>query len=105
MLWIASLRSEFAPRSGALARRGNPRVGPHSGSDCVKSGGRLALVADDPRLAAAVSSHLQKAGLEPSMYGFSEVGDSLGPYSDSLLLLAAASSDDALHVLRLVQQI
>jgi transcriptional regulator with PAS, ATPase and Fis domain len=70
------------------------------------SGSRLALVADDPRLASAIGAHLQKT-LGQSVFGctFDSIREHLGPDTDGVLVLAAASAAEAKQVLGLVQEI
>src|SRR5262245_51248594 len=70
------------------------------------SGSRLALVADDPRLASAIGAHLDKAlGQVTLIRRFDAVREHLGPDIDGVLVLAAATASDARQVLRLVQEI
>jgi DNA-binding NtrC family response regulator len=70
------------------------------------TGSRLALVADDQRLASIVQSHLSKA-LDHSSFvcGYSAIRDHLHRDAEGLLLLTAASSADAEQAFRLVQEI
>jgi DNA-binding NtrC family response regulator len=70
------------------------------------SGSRLALVADDPRLAGAIQAHLKKA-LGQCLFHckFEAIRQHLGADTDGLLLLAAASAAEAEQVLGLVQEI
>jgi DNA-binding NtrC family response regulator len=70
------------------------------------SGSRLALVADDPRLAGAIQTHLKKAlGQCVFLCKYEAIRQHLGADTDGLLLLAAASGAEAEQVLRLVQEI
>src|SRR2546428_9049936 len=70
------------------------------------SGSRLALVADDARLASAIGSHLEKAlGQTAFVCKFESIRDLLGPDTDGVLVLAASSPADAKEILRLVQEI
>jgi DNA-binding NtrC family response regulator len=70
------------------------------------SGSRLALVAEDQRLASAISAHLKKAlGQPPFVCEFEEIRDRLSHDTDGLLVLAASTAADSEHVLRLVQEI
>jgi DNA-binding NtrC family response regulator len=70
------------------------------------SGSRLALVAEDPTLANAIATHLQKT-LDRSalICPFDAIRDQLGPDTDGVLVLASASATGAKQVLRLVQEI
>jgi DNA-binding NtrC family response regulator len=70
------------------------------------SGQRLALVADDPRVAAAVQAHLQRSlGQAPFVCNFQSVRKHLGRDTDGLLLLAAVTPANADSIVRLVQEI
>src|SRR5438132_3919880 len=70
------------------------------------SGSRLALVADDARLASAIGSHLQKVlGQAAFVCKFASIKDLLGPDTDGVTVLAASTPADAKQVLRLVQEI
>jgi DNA-binding NtrC family response regulator len=70
------------------------------------SGQRLALVAEDPRVAAAVQGHLQRnLGEAPFVCSFSAVRKHLGRDTDGLLLLAAVTPANAEQTVRLVQEI
>ena len=70
------------------------------------SGSRLALVADDARLASAIGSHLQKAlGQAAFVCKFASIRELLGPDTDGVLVLAASSPADTKQVVRLVQEI
>ena len=70
------------------------------------TGSRLAVVADDQRLASTVQSHLDKTGDYGSFVcGFSTIRDHLHRDADGILLLAASSSVEAELVFRLVQEI
>jgi DNA-binding NtrC family response regulator len=70
------------------------------------SGNRLALVADDPRLAGAIQNHLKKALGQTVFHCTVEaIGQHLGRDSDGLLLLAAAAPAESERILRLVQEI
>jgi DNA-binding NtrC family response regulator len=70
------------------------------------SGSRLALVADDPRLAGAIQTHLKKAlGQCVFHCKFDAIRQHLGADTDGLLLLAASSTAEAEQVLALVQEI
>jgi DNA-binding NtrC family response regulator len=70
------------------------------------TGSRLALAADDPRLADAIQGHLRQALGQPVFQcPLEAVPDHLGPDADGLLLLAAATPAGAERVLRLVQEI
>jgi transcriptional regulator with PAS, ATPase and Fis domain len=70
------------------------------------SASRLALVADDPRLANALNNHLTK-GLDrpPLVKQFAEIRPYLGPDTDGVLVLAIATPADAREARRLVQEI
>jgi DNA-binding NtrC family response regulator len=70
------------------------------------SGSRIALVADDPRLANAIEAHLLKAVGHPAyVCRFDSIRDKLGPDRDGLLVLAAASTAEAKQLQSLVQEI
>src|SRR2546428_421862 len=70
------------------------------------SGSRLALVADDARLASAIGSHLQKAlGQAAFVCKFASIRELLGPDTDGVVVLAASSPADVKQILRLVQEI
>jgi two-component system response regulator HydG len=70
------------------------------------SGSRLALVADDLRLANLIGTHLKKQlGETAFVCKFDCIRDRLGPDTDGVLVLTAASAADAKQVLRLVQDI
>ena len=70
------------------------------------TGSRLALVADDQRLASTVQSHLKTTHDQGSFVcGYSAIRDHLGRDADGVLLLTSASAADAEHILRLVQEI
>ncbi|HEV3119870.1 MAG TPA: sigma-54 dependent transcriptional regulator [Gemmataceae bacterium] len=70
------------------------------------SGSRLALVADDARLASAIGSHLQKGlGQAAFVCKFASIRELLGPDTDGVLVLAASSPADTKQVVRLVQEI
>src|SRR5437867_3767347 len=70
------------------------------------SGSRLALVADDIRLANTIGAHLKKhLGQPPFVCKFSSIRDLLGPDTDGVMVLAAASAADAKQAFRLVQEI
>jgi two-component system response regulator HydG len=70
------------------------------------SGSRLALVADDPRLANSIATHLKKSlGLLAFNAKFATVRDVLGPDMDAVVILAAASPADVKLVVRLVREI
>src|SRR5438046_286607 len=70
------------------------------------SGSRLALVADDLRLANTIGAHLRKQLGQPALLcKYSSIREQLGPDTDGLLVLAAASAADAKQALRLVQEI
>jgi DNA-binding NtrC family response regulator len=67
---------------------------------------RLALVADDQRLASALQSHLQRAfGQGVFQSTFAAIRAHLARDTNGLLLLAAATADEAETVLRLVREI
>jgi DNA-binding NtrC family response regulator len=67
---------------------------------------RLALVANDPTLAAAVEAHL-RAALDGAVLrcGFDTVRDYLDPDADGLVLCAASTPVDALQAAALVRDI
>src|SRR5438105_13681261 len=65
------------------------------------SGSRLALVADDARLASAIGSHLQKAlGQAAFVCKFASVRELLGPDTDGVAVLAASSPARTRQVVR-----
>src|SRR5437868_5557318 len=67
---------------------------------------RLALVADDARLAGTLQTHLQRAfGQAFVHWGLEAVRGHITRESDGLLLLAASSPVESERVLRLVQEI
>jgi two-component system, NtrC family, response regulator HydG len=67
---------------------------------------RLALVADDPRLAGAIQAHLQKALGQGAFHCSADaIRNHLSRASDGLLLLAAGSPSESEQVLRLVQEV
>jgi DNA-binding NtrC family response regulator len=67
---------------------------------------RLALVADDQRLAGAIQSHLQRVfGCAPPCRGLEAIRSHVTRESDGILLLAAATPVESERVLRLVQEI
>jgi DNA-binding NtrC family response regulator len=70
------------------------------------TGNRLALVSDDPRLAAAIQAHLKKAlGQTVFHCGLDSIHQHLGRDSEGLLLLAAAAPAESERICRLVQEI
>ncbi|MGH9676616.1 MAG: sigma 54-interacting transcriptional regulator, partial [Candidatus Acidiferrum sp.] len=70
------------------------------------TGSRLALAADDLRLAGAVQSHLKKTLGQPVFQSSLDgIQEHLDHHSDGLLLLAVASTSEAERVYRLVQEI
>jgi DNA-binding NtrC family response regulator len=69
-------------------------------------GSRLALVADDQRLASAIQAHLKKSlGHIAFACTLDTIHTHLHRETDALLLLAAASRSESEKVLRLVQEI
>lgn len=67
---------------------------------------RLALVADDPRLAGLLQAHLHRAfGRAVVTRGLDAIRGHITRESDGILLLAAASPVESERVLRLVQEI
>src|SRR5207248_7461306 len=69
-------------------------------------GTRLALVADDPLLASAIQVSLKKVLGGPALQcRLDEARALLGRDTDGILLLAAASPEDVVGVLRFVQEI
>jgi DNA-binding NtrC family response regulator len=67
---------------------------------------RLALVADDSRLASTIQTHVQRAlGRPVPCYGLDAVRAHVTRESDGILLLAASSPVESERVLRLVQEI
>jgi DNA-binding NtrC family response regulator len=70
------------------------------------SGSRLALVADDQRLASSIQAYLKKAlGQVAFECTLDTIHQHLGRDTDALLLLATASRAESEKVLRLVQEI
>jgi two-component system, NtrC family, response regulator HydG len=70
------------------------------------SGNRVALVADDQRLAESIQDHLRKhVGHAAFFCPFERIGEHLGRDTDGLLLLAASNPADGEQVFRLVQDI
>ncbi len=70
------------------------------------TGSRLALVADDQRLASSIQAHLHKAfGQAPFHCALGAIRAHLARDTEGLLVLAAASPAESEHVLRLVQEI
>lgn len=70
------------------------------------SSSRLALVADDQRLATAIQSHVQRVfGRALPCRGLDAIRSHVTRESDGILLLAAASPVESERVLRLVQEI
>jgi DNA-binding NtrC family response regulator len=67
---------------------------------------RLALVADDQRIASAIQAHLQRSLGECALVcRFDAIRDHLGQDTDGLLLLAAVTPDNLGQILQLVQEI
>ena len=67
---------------------------------------RIALVTEDPRLAAALQAHLTRALGQAVLHcSFTSVRDHLGAGSDGLLLLACATTADTESAVRLVQEV
>jgi DNA-binding NtrC family response regulator len=67
---------------------------------------RLALVAEDQRVAAAVQDHLHRSvGQSPFLCTFESIRRHLGRDTDGLLLLAAVTRGNAELIVRLVQEI
>lgn len=70
------------------------------------TGSRLALVADDARLAGAIQAHLKKTlGQSVFLCGLDTIHQHLGRDSDGLVLLAAAAPQEAERICRLVQEV
>jgi DNA-binding NtrC family response regulator len=70
------------------------------------TGNRLALVADDPRLAGAIQAHLKKAlGQAVFLCSLETIHLHLNRDSEGLLLLAAAAPAESERIYRLVQEI
>jgi DNA-binding NtrC family response regulator len=70
------------------------------------TGSRLALVAEDQRLANNIQTHLRKAlGEAIFLCGIDDVRNHLGRETDGLLLLATGATKDCEPILRLVQEI
>jgi two-component system response regulator HydG len=70
------------------------------------SGSRLALVADDQRLASAIGSHLRKiTGQKPLLATFATIRELLGPETDGSLVLVVSSAVDARAAASLVHEI
>jgi two-component system response regulator HydG len=70
------------------------------------SGSRLALVADDQRLASAIGLHLKKiSGQRPLLATFATIREHLGPDTDGTLVLVISSAADARAAASLVHEI
>ena len=70
------------------------------------TGPRLALIADDQRLAGAVLAHLERTlGLVLWQCSFEGIRRYPAPEADGLLLLASGSAAESEQVLRLVQEV
>lgn len=70
------------------------------------SGSRIALVADDQRLAQVVQSHLKKHEIPPlSPAKYDAISAHLGRETDGLLVLLVANEADCQQSVRLVQEI
>jgi two-component system response regulator HydG len=70
------------------------------------SGSRLALVADDVRLANTIGAHLKKhLGQSAFVCKYCSIRDRLGPDTDGVLVLTAASAAEAKQAFRLVQEV
>ena len=70
------------------------------------NGPRLALIADDQRVAGGLLAHLEQTlGLVLWQCSFEGIRRYAAPEPDGLFLLASASAADADHVRRLVQEI
>jgi hypothetical protein len=70
------------------------------------NGSRLALVADDQRLAATIQAHLKKAlGHGAFQCDLGSIRNHITRDTDGLVLLATNSATEAEKVLRLVQEI
>src|SRR5436309_2768460 len=90
-----------------MAARADPTTGdPPAAGRRAMSGSRVALVADDQRLASTIQTHLKKVlGQGIFQCSIDSVRNHLGRETDGLLLLATNSAAEAEHVLRLVQEI
>jgi DNA-binding NtrC family response regulator len=70
------------------------------------TGSRLALVADDPKVAAAIGSYLKEGlGQSPLVCSFESIRDHLARDTDGLLLMVAVTPAHAEPLVRLVQEI
>ncbi len=70
------------------------------------SGSRLAIVANDERLAGVIQAHLKKAlGQFPFICNFEAIRERLGQDTDGFLVLAASCYEDAEPLIRLVQEV
>ncbi len=70
------------------------------------TGNRLALVAEDQRLASAIQAHLKKTlGHVAFHCKMDSVRNHLSPQTDGLLMLVLGSSNDVDSILRLIQEI
>ena len=70
------------------------------------TGSRLAVIADDARLASAVASQLKKGtGQPPFLASYAGIREHLGPDTDGVLVLAAVSAADAREILHLIQDV
>src|SRR4051812_18814895 len=69
------------------------------------TGSRLALVAEDQRLATTIQSYLKKTlGYNVLLCSTETIRNCLGRETDGLLMLAASSPAESEQVLRLVQE-
>src|SRR5437879_2229198 len=70
------------------------------------AGSRVVLVADDQDLARSVQAHLDKQPNQPAcVCSFAQVHDFLDHRADGVLLLAAATAEEAAAAIRLVQDV
>ncbi len=70
------------------------------------SGTRLAIVADDARLASALAAHFKKTLAQNALVTrFTTIKDHVGPDTEGILVLAASSPADAQESVHLVQSV
>jgi DNA-binding NtrC family response regulator len=83
----------------------DPVAGSSMGSISMSSS-RLALVTDDQTIAQVLQSHLRETLGQPAFhYTFDSIRNHLGPKANGIVLMAMASSSDAVPVQRLIQEI
>src|SRR5262249_18441416 len=93
-----------SPVTRRMLRKGN--IGGGRVREQSMTSSRVALAADDPRLAGSIQTHLKKSlGEGPVGTTLAAVRSHLTHSTDGLLLLGATSPVEAEQVLRLVQEI